>query len=280
MSNAMVVRSSADTFVGMQNTASTRKSYKWAVDKWFDWLGDRPVDVDAAIEYRGWLEQTMKVRSANHAYSTIRLLYRFLKMPNSPFETVKGPKRVSNATPVVPPDTIVDGIVDLCDNARERLVLYLLLNGLRASEVGGLRRSDIMWSPEYGRDIIRVIGKGSKERLVPASMNVSRALRRWDCERQETEFLFGEERMSLRAVQYVVEKWSARAGDEFRPHKLRHHYATRMARNGVNPFVLKDLLGHENIATTMIYVRMNLADAVAEAGKDPMDYVKAEVSNG
>lgn len=276
MNSVIVKNNSVDTFVGMQNTKATRGAYSWALRVWFDWLDGRTIDTDVVIEYRDWLAGKMKPRSAAQVYTITRLFYRFINITPNPFDTIKPPKRIRNITPSVPADNLVDDILDLCDSTRDRLILLLLLNGLRASEVGNLKRENITWHPEYNRDIIKVVGKGSKERLVPASHEASKALRSWDKQHGDSAFLFGPAPLTLRQVEYAVEKWSRKAGKEFRPHKLRHHYATRLARNGVNPFVLKELLGHEDISTTMIYVRMDISDAVNEVTKDPIDYVKVE----
>jgi site-specific recombinase XerD len=70
-------------------------------------------------------------------------------------------------------------------------------------------------------------------------------------------------------VNNLVDRASVRAGVKIYPHKLRHHYGTRMVRAGVNVIVLSKLLGHANISTTERYVSLDLSDLVEASRLDP-----------
>jgi site-specific recombinase XerC len=80
----------------------------------------------------------------------------------------------------------------------------------------------------------------------------------------------------MRQVEYVVEKWSEQAGEVIRPHKLRHHYATRLIRSDAGVFAVQQLLGHASVATTQVYVSLNLGDVVRESMKDPRNQARGK----
>jgi site-specific recombinase XerD len=267
----------AELFIANQNAEHTRSAYRYDLNKWFDWLGNRVPDAMMALEFRAWLESAHSSRTAARVFNTIRSYYRFTGRDN-PFENIKAPRRIRNATPVVPEEEVVDKMLSLCDNTRDRLVINLLLNGLRAQEVCDLVKGSVVWSNTYSRDIMRVIGKGNKERLVPATLDTSMALRAYSV--TDGPLVKNEDgsKMHLRQVQYVVEKWSAKAGSPIRPHALRHQYATRLIRAGTSLLAVQRLLGHESVATTQVYVSLDMGDIVRESSKDPRNAVTVEVS--
>lgn len=267
-----MISAKATDFVRNQVSPATRRAYTYDLNKWTLFLGDRAPTEAIALDFRAYLESKLAPRSAARVFNTCRAFYRWLGGPN-PFKNVKSPRRVVNATPKVPSDDLVDAIMALVDNDRDRLVVSLALNGLRRAEIADLRPEDVIWSPEYQCYVLRVIGKGQKERLVPANTETASALRRWQG-KTVSEWLLHDihgHKLTERAVAYVVEKWSKAAGQEIRPHRLRHHYATRLVRSQASVFAIQRLLGHESVATTQIYVGLDLSDIVNEARKDPRD---------
>ena len=269
----------ADVFVRSQVSQKTQEAYRYDLAKWFRWYEGRNEwpSVEDVLDFRDWLENHLSGRSAARIFNTVRSFFRYLGVQN-PFERIKAPKRVKNATPEVPDDVLVIKMLDLVDNARDRLILALLLNGLRREEVATLKTDSIEWSPTYGADIIKIIGKGNKERLVPANRETSMAYRGYEVPNGTYLFPDGPSHISLRTVEYVSEKWSKKAGKKTSPHKFRHHYATRMVRSDVDVFALANLMGHESVSTTQVYVRLDLADAVKAAAKDPLNLVVEESS--
>lgn len=275
------VEHAADVFVRSQVSEKTKEAYRYDLTKWFRWWEgkDEWPTVEDALDFRDFLEKTLSGRSAARIFNTVRSFFRHLGVYN-PFERLKAPKRVKNATPEVPDDILVIKMLDLVDNSRDRLVLTLLLNGLRRNEVATLPAGSIEWSAAYGCDIIKVIGKGNKERLVPANRETSLAFRA-NGEGDHWVFPFAdhpqhEGHITPRNVEYICEKWSKKAGKKISPHKLRHHYATRMVRSDVDVFSLANLMGHESVSTTQVYVRLDLDDAVKAAAKDPLNLVVEE----
>jgi integrase/recombinase XerD len=256
------------TFLDNQRSENTRLAYRNDLAKWFEYLGTQPANVATAIGFRKHLEATTHPSTASRCFNTCRAYYRFVGGIN-PFQSIKSPRRVKNPTPRVPSNDLVDKMVSLCDNVRDRLVLALLNNGLRASEVADLSSDAVEWSDEYDCMIMRVVGKGFKERLVPATTEVQNALSQWTFGRK---FLIEDApgvRLTRDAITYVVQKWSARAGQEIRPHALRHGYATRLIRAGADVLSVSRLLGHESVATTQVYVALDLSTVVGAARKDP-----------
>lgn len=149
---------------------------------------------------------------------------------------------------------------------RDHAELEMLYScGLRVSELVGLRMGDIFW--EEG--IVRVMGKGSKQRLVPISKEAMRCLRLWLQWRPllttplSEDFLFinqrGGKAISRMAVFSTVERAARDAGITKRisPHTLRHSFATHLLEGGADIRQVQELLGHENITTTEIYTHLN-----------------------
>ena len=130
-------------------------------------------------------------------------------------------------------------------------------SGLRVSELIDLNWEDI----ETDQRIIRVIGKGSKERLVPFGKGVKKLLEDWRPIPPEGKRgpLFksekGAERLTVRTVHRLVQKAAMRIGIYgVSPHTLRHCFATHLLERGAPLRVVQELLGHESIAATQRYL--------------------------
>jgi integrase/recombinase XerD len=155
---------------------------------------------------------------------------------------------------------------------RDRAILELLYaSGLRISELAGLSLADL--DPALG--LVRVLGKGSKERIVPVGRHALGALAAWlapvgrqrlappqFARRSDAEALFLSARgvrMSRQAVWTVVHQAAVGAGieDHVTPHVLRHSFATHLLDHGADIRVVQELLGHASIATTQIYTKVS-----------------------
>lgn len=141
---------------------------------------------------------------------------------------------------------------------RDRLVLELLYgSGLRVSELIDLNWENI----ETDQRIIRVFGKGSKERLVPFGPSVKKLLEDWKVlskgENKGPLFISekGAERLTVRTVHRLVQRAALRVGIYgVSPHTLRHCFATHLLERGAPLRVVQELLGHESIAATQRYL--------------------------
>jgi site-specific recombinase XerD len=275
------LRARAETFANMQQSYETKRAYGRDLRLYFEWLARRglePTEVteDTAVEFRDYLVDMYTPNGAARVWNTVRNFHRFARYPDNPFEYVKPPKRTINQTPKVPSDEDVELLVDAASQQPQRaLIVALLLNGLRASEVTSLLKADV--EQHEGATVLRVIGKGQKERLIPATIEVERAMVRFFSQASEAQKRspyvvsdYGGSKLTYRQVEHAVYKSAEYAGVEgMHPHALRHHYATRLIRAGVSELHVQKLLGHASVATTQMYVGLNLGDLIAASRKDP-----------
>jgi Site-specific recombinase XerD len=158
---------------------------------------------------------------------------------------------------------------------RDRAILETMYSsGVRVSELVGLNLGD--YDEEQG--LIRVLGKGKKERLAPIGSYAAKAIRVWFAERSALMaqkysrnrkdgpnvplFLnrFGG-RLNVRSIGRMIEKHIKTAGLDTRtsPHTLRHSFATHLLDSGADIRSIQELLGHANIVTTQIYTHVSIA---------------------
>ena len=257
----------AKDFCAQQTSPNTQQAYEYDLKCWFEFLQDRTPTREIAIEYRRWLERRYLPRTAARRFNTVRSYLRWAGGDNV-LQSVKSPPRLRNATPAIPSNGVVDALRSGARDARDSAVIALLENGLRASEVAGLRPDDFVWSPEYGCHVIRVRGKGNKERLVPALAGTSIAVsRHLTISKRGSAWLLpalrGNQPMTRRQVTEVLRRAAKTAGiPAVNPHALRHAYATKLIRSGANVLAVQKLLGHESVVTTQVYVQLDLADVV------------------
>lgn len=150
---------------------------------------------------------------------------------------------------------------------RNRAMLELMYaSGLRVSELTGLKLADV----DFERGIIRVWGKGSKERIVPAAARTLKLLSRYitSARRELVEksplipYLFVSrtgKKLNRERIWAIIKEAALNAGidKEIHPHTLRHSFATHLLENGADLRVIQEMLGHANIATTEIYTHVS-----------------------
>lgn len=156
-----------------------------------------------------------------------------------------------------------DRVLDLRDRAALEL---MYASGIRVSELVGLNLDDIA----LRRKLIRVRGKGKKERLIPFGRMAEACLRRYIAKRRginrgrvspEALFLnYRGERLSARSIQRTVAGCLRRAAVQRKisPHSLRHSFASHLLSRGADLRVIQELLGHASLATTQKYTHLNL----------------------
>jgi integrase/recombinase XerD len=212
-------------------------------------------------------------RTTARRLSALRRLYRFLMRERlveaDPTALVESP-RIGRALPHSLSETDVDALLAAPDTStplglRDRTMLELLYaTGLRVSELVGVRLGDL----DLVQGVVRVVGKGDKERLVPVgevaldwlARHVTQA--RSDILRgQVCEAVFPTQRgasMTRQSFWQIVKKYG-RAADirgELSPHTLRHAFATHLLNHGADLRVVQMLLGHADISTTQIYTHL------------------------
>ena len=214
--------------------------------------------------------------------SSIHSFYRFLLyhhyIEQDPSELLEMP-RVEKKLPEVLSLEEIDAMIACIDMSkpeghRNRAIIEMLYgSGLRVSELTDLRLSNIYRQEGY----MRILGKGSKQRLVPISPVADEQLGYWLQDRSALDikpesvdivFLNHYGRQLTRAMIFTIVKRLAQAAGitkTISPHTLRHSFATHLLQNGADLRIIQQLLGHESIVTTEIYTHVdihNLRDAI------------------
>ncbi len=261
------------------NTDRTRQTYAHALADFRTWYvqtyGEEPdatlLTDEEAREWRHYLANVRRLSAAtvNQRLAALKGLARF----HGRELRVKGMKKV--LPPVEPLNgrelgrllAAVEG--DTWQAKRDVAILNLMARaGLRVSEVVALRLGDVTLNQRKGHVVVRA-SKGLKERTVPLPKAAREALRAYMDTRPDWvgEVLFVSRTgrpLTPRDVQRLVEKAARRAGITRRvtPHTLRHTYATRALRQGVDLATLARLLGHESLTTTARYLHPDEARVV------------------
>jgi integrase/recombinase XerC len=158
-------------------------------------------------------------------------------------------------------------------DVRDRATLELFYStGMRVSELVGLNWADL----DFQLEIVRVVGKGSKERIVPFGSIAKEALEAYAVEqrkhwnfscRGETPVFLNNRggRITTRSVARIVEKHLRQAGIAVKigPHGLRHTFATHLLNSGADLRVIQEMLGHASLSTTQRYTHLNLDQLTA-----------------
>ena len=213
--------------------------------------------------------------SAARYYSSIKGFFRYLFIQNyikeNPMEKVSSPK-LKKGLPLVLSVTEVDSILSKPDTSnvlglRDKALLELLYAcGVRVSELLGLKVSDLFFNEE----MIRVFGKGSKERLVPVGRSAVKWVKEYliksrpmlEKKHKSENFLFLNKRgtkLSRMGIWKIVDKYVKDAGikKEVHPHTFRHSFATHLLEGGADLRAVQEMLGHADISTTQIYTHID-----------------------
>ena len=234
------------------------------------------------IAFRSWLADRQKRdlahKSTARALSSVRGFYKFLArnygIKNDAIGLISSPKvprKLSKAIEVSDVEHMHDAIKEIDATepwiaARDwALVLLIFGCGLRISEALSLKNIDIVNRP----DSLRILGKGSKERIVPILPAVLDAIDKYIKVRPfgnaPEDELFRSVRglpMSARMAEKVVEKLRhyLQLPDYVTPHALRHTFATALLAGGADLRSLQELLGHSSLSTTQLYTKVNMSE--------------------
>ena len=230
----------------------------------------------AAASHRGGLDP----RSIQRQLSALRGFFGFLireaVLIRNPAAEVRAPKAAKR----LPPALDVDRMTRLLEGGggkapvltgeaavmqvRDRAIMELFYSsGLRLAELVGLNLVDI----DLNDRTVRVLGKGSKTRIVPVGAQAVRAVREWlglragQVERANTAVFIGRggRRLGPRAVELRVAAWARSHGLDVKayPHLFRHSFATHLLESSQDLRGVQELLGHANIGTTQIYTHLD-----------------------
>ncbi len=255
---------------------NTSKSYERDLRKLHLFLSDLKVSEYSQISAEtcsAWIgslySQNNNPKSIQRHLSSAKGFFRFLKKNNliesSPFELVSAPKSSSTLPEVLSPEDVEQllnfkptNTIEIRDMA---IVELMYSSGLRVSETANINISDF----EEDKSFLRVLGKGSKTRLVPMGRFAINAINNWLIEREKilnkTEALFLNSkgtRLTVRSIQLRLKKMAVKQGlPPIHPHMLRHSFATHMLESSGDLRTIQELLGHSSLSTTQIYTKLD-----------------------
>ncbi|MFH1074485.1 MAG: tyrosine recombinase XerC [Candidatus Firestonebacteria bacterium] len=205
--------------------------------------------------------------SIERKLATLKSFFFYLKKENivkiDPTENVSFPKKdkkLPRFLEALEMNRFLDSIKgDKEEDFRDRAILEMLYStGIRVSELTGLN----MQSVDLTNRLVRVYGKGSKERIVPIGDKAKEALSAYLSKKAvDSEELFlnhKKKRLDTRTVRHILDKWSksSKLGKHISPHSIRHSFATHLLDAGADLRSVQELLGHASLSTTQIYTHV------------------------
>jgi integrase/recombinase XerD len=263
-----------------QQAKLTIETYRIEIEMWIGWLEERGLtavaaqteDVVAYIETRVRVD-ALSSRSTSKALSALNSFYQFVidegLRADNPASLVPSPK-LGVRLPAVHSRETVESILDRIDlsgpwGIRDRALFELVYSsGLRVSEAVTLDLDDVF----FDEAVLRVRGKGNKERLVPFDDKARKRLKRYleDARPQfvgnkrTRAFFIGRNgrRLSRKGIWKNYKAAAGMAGVSSKPHMLRHSFATELLQGGADLRSVQELLGHADLATTQIYTHVDV----------------------
>jgi integrase/recombinase XerC len=266
-------------FLSQEKLFSTHtvRSYRVDLEQFFEFVNDRLGGKDLKTirreDIRDFLGYLLRYgyerRSAARKLSTVKSFFKFLAREKivdfNPARDVKTPKlekrlpgfltqyQAQKALQVIGEDEV---------SCRNRAILEVLYGaGLRASELVNLDIESI----DFTSEVMRVKGKGNKERILPLGSYAKKAVQDYLAIRKNKEnpaiFLNHQgKRLTTRSVQNIVNKQLSKVSEVTRtnPHILRHSFATHLLERGADLRAVQELLGHASLSTTQIYTHLSV----------------------
>ena len=264
----------------------TLRNYLHAIRSFITWL-DGPqkkvqiseVNQSLARDYIIESQQIRSKRTVRNHISALRSFYQFCQsrnyLNNNPFRNLTLPK-LEKKLPVF---LSQEELIQLLEaplkfeissphaemiRVRDRIIMELLYGGgLRVSEVVGLNHGDL----DLPKSLVRILGKGRKERVVPIPGRTSSLLisfrENFCLDASSSSPLFTSskaQRLTSRNVQLRLKKYLAfcQLPQDVTPHKLRHSFATHLLDNGADLRSVQELLGHSSLSTTQVYTHVSV----------------------
>lgn len=253
---------------------NTIASYKDNLNRFEIFLNGKSIKDVTRKDIASYLEfnDKMAEKSRAHYLTVIRNFYQFLVfeelIDNNPCETINTPK-ISKKLPVYLTEEEVDKLLniplnDQYDYRNKAMLELLYATGMRVSELVNLKLSNIYLDD----DLIRIIGKGSKERISPIGSTCEKYLKIY-IEKYRNDFLKNKDseyvfinnaggKISRQGFFKNLKKIAQKQeiNKEISPHTLRHSYATHLLNHGADLRIIQELLGHSDISTTEIYTHL------------------------
>lgn len=259
----------------------TMDAYKRDINQYLMYLGDLDIKKLSDVKsthirdyIRVLSDGGMAPASISRIISSIRTYYRFLSSENildeNPVLLINNPK-----LPKKLPDVLSEKEISLIINAiqessqfyqRDKAIIELLYScGIRVTELCNLEMSNLF----IDEDLIRVMGKGNKERLLPLGVRSKKYLddyikhsRNSHIKKSVSSFVFvsrNGNQLTRAMINIILNKWTQVSGlkKSVSPHKLRHSFATHLLEGGADLRFVQALLGHSDISTTQIYTHID-----------------------
>ena len=212
--------------------------------------------------------QPLKNSTMSRKLSAYRSLYKYLNavwdVEVNPLETVKSFKKEQKIPDFLFEEEVKNFLFTYDENKplekRDRLLFSLMYSsGLRVSEVCSLTWQDV----DFSRRLLTILGKGSKERIVPFPTWLSKDLQLHGVGKKPEDPVFTNRNgqpLTSRGVQYLMQKHADAINMHMKvhPHMLRHSFATHLLDGGADIRVVQELLGHASLSTTQIYTHVSV----------------------
>lgn len=252
----------------------TLLNYKLDLESFKKFIGDTGLEKVDYLTLRKYLavlkEKNLGTRTIGRRLSSLRSFFRFLTREGylkvNPILVLSSPKLEKH----LPAFMTEEEVTRLIESAfprnesdelglRNRAILETFYStGMRISELVGLDLNDI----DFIGGIVKVMGKGKKERIVPIGETATSTIRKYlDRRKKQADALFLNKnggRISARGVRAAVAKYIRLVGVKqgVSPHTLRHSFATHLLNRGADLRTVQELLGHANLSTTQIYTHL------------------------
>lgn len=266
-----------DAFLGYLLTErglskNTVMAYRRDLGKFYAFLGKKNIKI-SGLTYPLFTSFLMEMRQTLSSASCARIMAAistFLKfqlqngvLKQHPLPDLESPKLEKNLPEVLSVkevETLLSAVDDSPAGIRDKAILEILYaTGMRASELAGLKTEDV----NLDENLLRVKGKGRKERLIPFGEPAARAIRDYLKIRPavcENLFVSRQKKLlSRQSVWKVIRKAALAAGlsKNIYPHILRHSFATHLLEAGAGIRIVQELLGHRSLATTQVYTHLD-----------------------
>lgn len=261
-------------------SANTLDAYMRDVEKLLQYLANEKINLEEAkledIENFAAAVGDLGIgaRSLARILSGVRQFFRYLVLEGyieaDPTELLESPKQPQHLPEVLSTEEVdsLENAIDLSKwkGHRNKAIIEVLFScGLRVSELTNLKLSNLYADEQF----VRVMGKGSKERLVPISPRALKELNFWFIDRNQMKIKEGEEdfvflnrrgaHLTRTMILIMIKKYAQEAGIKktISPHTLRHSFATALLEGGADLRAIQAMLGHESIGTTEIYTHID-----------------------
>jgi tyrosine recombinase XerC len=261
--------------------ANTATAYRKDLEQFGQFLEKEQLSLEQ-LEYRDLRyymaslqkDQTLKKTTLSRKTAALKTFCKFLNregwLEHNPADLLSAPKKEKHLPSVLNEIDMTEFLDDFLSGEeplqlRNKAIFELLYSsGLRVSELVALDVDAF----QKQKGLLRIFGKGSKERIVPVGEQAQAAVQRYLedgrpllCKEEERALFLNQQggRLTSRGVEYILEQYVKKGALKYKvtPHAFRHSFATHLLDNGADLRVIQELLGHESLSTTQIYTEVS-----------------------